>query len=48
MKEYISINFDYVGDFLEVSPVEVMEGGKVIISTSNIKMLLDYKSLGRK
>jgi len=39
--------FFLAGDFLEVSPVEVAEGGEVLISHENLKVLLDYKKLGR-
>ena len=35
------------GDFVEVTPIEVIEEGEVVISKENIKLLLDYKNLGK-
>ena len=35
------------GDFLEVNPVEVVEGGETIISSQNLKVLLDTQQLGK-
>jgi hypothetical protein len=36
----------FVGDFVQVVPTQVEEGGDVVITSENLRLLLDYSQLG--